>query len=191
MRFWDALADLRRVEALRSGPRTPDAKADSSPVSPILAELERAYRFFRLQFFAIDSLPPDLAITLDVAPLAQWAGVFCGRRWRREDREVNHIRINTTVLGEGSRHALEVLLHEMVHLRNHGFGIVDCTRCQYHNRHFRDAALLAGLECFDYDKAIGYGKTRLTARGLKAIAKLRPREELFRWTTGPAAAAST
>jgi hypothetical protein len=70
----------------------------------------------------------------------------------------------------------------MIHLRNDQVGVVDCTAPnQYHNRAFRDAARLAGLECPSRDPKYGYWATALGPRGRRALAELRPREELFGW----------
>ena len=75
-----------------------------------------------------------------------------------------------------------MLLHEMVHLRNDQVGVVDCTPPhQYHNRHFRDAARLAGLDCPHRDAKRGYWRTALGPRGRQALIELQPREEFFGW----------
>ena len=90
--------------------------------------------------------------------------------------------LSAEVLGHGAEVALVVLLHEMVHLRNDQVRVVDCTTPnQCHNRHFREAARLAGLECRHRDVKRGYWATTLGPRGRQALEDLRPREELFGW----------
>jgi hypothetical protein len=69
----------------------------------------------------------------------------------------------------------------MVHHRNDRFGLVDCSnRGCYHNRIYRDAAVLAGLVCREpRDSTYGYGITSLGKRAKEAIERLHPKESLF------------
>jgi hypothetical protein len=69
----------------------------------------------------------------------------------------------------------------MVHHQNNCYGLTDCTAGgTYHNRFFRDAAILAGLVCFECDKYFGYGHTELGDRARWAIGRLKPKVTLFR-----------
>jgi transposase len=185
LQFWDALMELRR--GARPHPRRPAPHwAGNPPVSGILDELERAYRFFNAYFFG-DSLPSGIAITLQVSqPHGRKLGNFCGQEWRNENQVLDQICIFTLSLGSGPELALGTLLHEMVHQRNYRLSLVDCTdNGRYHNAHFRDAALLAGLDCPPTaDKHHGYQATRPGPRALAAIFRLRPHEPSFRWHAG-------
>jgi transposase len=182
-RFWDALMALRRGH--RPGPRrrrAPSRPVGATPVLGILGELERAFAFFNDHFFA-GSLPRDIAITIETShPRGRRLGYFCGQAWRDATRRINHICVFTSALGHGAEPALETLLHEMVHHRNYALGLVDCTdRGRYHNAHFRDAARLAGLECLECDRHIGFGRTALGERARQAISRLRPSAAPFEW----------
>jgi transposase len=185
-RFWDALTRLR--QGGDPDPRRREARRDWGrfPAGDLVSELERAYVFFNDRFFA--GTLGDAAITVEKfwGRRRRPAGAFCPRDWQRGGRVVGHIALSTEVLGRGAESALVVLLHELVHLRNDQVGVVDCTPPhQYHNRHFRDAARLAGLDCPHRDPRRGYAATVLGPRGREAVAELGPREELFRWQVGP------
>jgi hypothetical protein len=66
------------------------------------------------------------------------------------------------------------------HYRNDRFGLIDCTnRGFYHNRQFRDSAILPGLICAERLQAYGYGMTRLGERAQWAISRLHPKASLF------------
>ena len=69
---------------------------------------------------------------------------------------------------------LGTLLHEMVHLRNFAVGLNDCSRSQYHNRHFRDAAILAGPDCLCWTRSRGYGHTQLGDRSRTGVETFQP-----------------
>jgi hypothetical protein len=171
VRFWDALLDLRygvhRGAEWAVPPNLASSSRLASPVRNVLSELERAYCFFNARFFG-GTLPSNLVITLeDKRP----RGYFCADRWLAARGQVcHHLMVSLAAVGQGKEEALAVLLHEMVHCRNHCVGVVDCAPGQYHNRHFRDTALLAGLECLDRDHWYGYAVTTLGARGRRAVA---------------------
>jgi transposase len=181
-RFWDALMRLRRGGEADPYRHEPRRLWGSFPAGDVVAELERAYAFFNDRFFA--GVLEGAAITVErfVGKRRRQPGDFCPRQWRLGERTVGHIALSAEVLGRGAAAALTVLLHEMVHLRNDQVGMIDCTPpYQYHNRHFRDAALLAGLECPHRDPKHGYWVTVAGPRGLQALAELQPREEFFGW----------
>jgi transposase len=181
-RFWDALMRLRRGGEADPHKSEPHRSWGNFPAGDIVGELERAYAFFNDRFFA--GALDGAAITVErfLGKRRRQAGDFCPRQWRLGDRAVGHIALSAEVLGGGAAAALVVLLHEMVHLRNDQVGVVDCTPpYQYHNRHFRDAARLVGLECPHRDPRRGYWLTVAGLRGEKALAELQPREELFGW----------
>jgi hypothetical protein len=185
-RFWDALMRLRRGG-------DPDPRRDGAvrdwgrfPAGDLVGELERAYAFFNDRFFAGALDGAALTVERFWGRRRRAAGAYCPRDWHLGERAVGHIALSTEVLGRGAEAALVVLLHEMVHLRNDQVGMVDCTPPhQYHNRHFRDAARLAGLDCPCRDPRRGYAATALGPRGKEAVAELRPREGLFVWRVGP------
>jgi hypothetical protein len=76
-----------------------------------------------------------------------------------------------------------MLLHEMVYVRNHCLGLADCDdRSQYHNRYFRDMAVLVGLACDERHPRFGYAFAGLNDQGHEGIAKLVPDADVFRWS---------
>lgn len=181
LRFWDRLMQLRRPAASPARSRLRRRRGQLQPVQEVLQELERAYVYFNRRFFA-DTLTSDIALAIE-RPAIACGGYFCSRHWRRGDELMGHITIATAVLGKGAAPVLAVLLHEMVHLRNDQYDIADCDpKSQYHNRHFRDVALLAGLECAARHPKRGYGKTMLGPRAVAAIHALRPDERAFDWS---------
>lgn len=178
--FWFALSLLReprkRIRPRRVRRPTP------YPVSDLLGEIQRAYHFFNNRLFG-GSLPEEIAITVIRGPgPGRSLGYFCGRSWRwGRDEPVDLIAVSTLAIQRGPDAALETLIHEMVHLRNARLGLVDCTnRGVYHNRHYRDAAVLAGLACGGCDKNYGYGATSLGEEGRRAVDRLRPKASLFK-----------
>jgi transposase len=180
VRFWQALLELRRSPAPQ--PWHVDRTHGQFPVGDILVELERAYLFFNDRFFG-GVLPPEVALSLEQRKARRCRGYFCARLWHDSERDLGYIAIHTSVLNGAAEGALAVLLHEMVHLRNDHFHIADCHPVnQYHNRHFRDAATLAGLECAARHETYGYAFTHLNADGRQAVAELGPDESLFRWS---------
>jgi transposase len=191
-RFWHALIALRQAGSLpasRQNIMQPEEwivqRADGRfPVGDILAELERAYLFFNGRFFG-GTLPLEVAICLAKVKRSRQLGYFCPLLWKRDERRLGHINIATSVLGQGPERPLEVLLHEMVHLRNEQFGVRDCHPLnQYHGRNFRDVAVLSGLRCGQRDRAHGYAFTELDEAGLAAVKDFAPKEELFHWEVG-------
>lgn len=189
-RFWEALGRLREERAVERQKKHRTVEVwdvqrewGHFPVGDMLAELERAYRFFN-GFFYGSTLPKDVAISLERYVAGQCLGYFCARIWNRGVRRLHHIALHVSVLGKGARPALAVLLHEMVHLRNKQVSIRDCNASnQYHNLYFRDVAQVSGLTCGKRSRSHGFSSTSLSARGREAIQELQPRNDLFRWKT--------
>ncbi len=105
-----------------------------------------------------------------------------GRSWLwGRQHPVDLVAISSRAVALGADCALETLIHEMVHYRNNRHGLIDCTNAGcYHNRHFRDAAILVGLVCGEpRDATYGYGLTRLGPHARRAIDRLHPHEKLF------------
>lgn len=179
-RFWTALLKLRGPNK-RLRPRRV-RKSGSNPVSDLLGELQRAYDYFNQVFFG-GILPPEVAITvLRGHGRGDPLGYYCGRAWHwGRNTPTDLIAVSVLAVERGPDAALGTLLHEMVHYRNDHFGLVDCTNHGfYHNRHFRDSAVLAGLLCAERHTTLGYGVTGLGDRARWAIERLHPKGDVFR-----------
>jgi transposase len=181
-RFWHALLDLRRGKSHRSPEEWVTERATGRfPVGDVLSELERAYLFFNTRFFG-SSLPSGIGLGVERKATERCQGYFCAKVWREKGRALGHIALHASAIEGGASAAMAVLLHEMVHLRNDQAGISDCHPAnQYHNRYFRDLAVLAGLICGARDPARGYAYTELAEAGHQAVAELCPNEDLFHW----------
>jgi transposase len=178
-RFWHSLQESRHpVPADKWKTRRATGRF---PVGDVIGELERAYLFFNDHLFE-SCLPLDVAISLERLRTKRCHGYFCTRVWTKGSRQVGHIALHTSVLGKGAMLPLGVLLHEMVHLRNHLYDIEDChPRNQYHNRYFRDMAILAGLCCDERHPVLGYYHTEFDEHGRQVALELKPNDELFNW----------
>lgn len=194
-RFWQGWQALRNQSRKVSTAVAPRAKVPVTtgwtvkrtlaifPLGDIMAELERAYVFFNDCFFGGD-LPRKIALSIEHKIVHRCRGYFCGHVWRKGRSDLGHIAIHTSVFDGGAEEALAVLLHEMVHLRNSTIGLRDCDpRNQYHNRYFRDQALLVGLTCEPRHPRFGYALTELSDAGRDAISRMRPDNTVFRWST--------
>jgi hypothetical protein len=74
-------------------------------------------------------------------------GYFASDSWTRKGGKdpLDEINLNALLLKESALAVFTVLLHEAVHSSNRAQGISDCSKSQYHNRHFRDRAEEMGL----------------------------------------------
>ncbi len=105
-------------------------------------------------------------------------GHFAPLRWKAK-RQQGHDLHEVVVIAEHLDRPVEeivgTLLHEAAHAMNFELGISDCSRSQYHNKKFRDAAEVIGLEVQQVPH-YGYAFTRLTKTTLNTykeeIAKL-------------------
>jgi len=163
-RFWDLLVALRRGA---DGPRLCE-----SPMGLLIKELERAYSFFNWHFMG-NALPVRIIVSCGETDSCV-AGWFNGRfdAKGKENSSIPHICISLHAL-TSTMEVCHTLLHEMAHLRNYVVGIKDCGRAQYHNRHFRDSALLFGVASAR-NSITGYASTHLDKRGEAAVFALDP-----------------
>jgi hypothetical protein len=144
-----------------------------SPVLPAITELQRAYSFFNLELFD-NALPSMVIITIEhIRRSRRLHGYFSPL-----DR-YGHISVTFRCIEAGPMEVLHTLIHEMVHFRNHVVGLPDVYN-RYHNRHFRDTAVLAGLRC-DLVPNHGYGVTKLGPKAQSVIKAFEPNTDVFRW----------
>ena len=142
-----------------------------SPLRSFIQELERAYSFFNWRFLG-NALPAKVVISVGKTKprVAGWFSASFESNPKKSS--MPHICISITAMTSPMQ-LCHVLLHEMAHLRNCVLGIKDVRRAHYHNRHFRDSALLFGLDC-GWRKSSDCRRTRLNARGEAAVYSLGP-----------------
>lgn len=176
VRLWDKLLTLRRAvpaSYLPDGFASEPGKVDSplrSPVAPVVVWMELAYRHFDDLLFG-GCLPQDMVITLETRPRAgKITAFFCACGWQSPSGgRSHHIMVSARAWAEGAEAVLSALLHEAVHARCHQLRLPDTSDRQYHNRHFRDTALVSGLRCGPRNPVYGYAKTELDERGRTAV----------------------
>lgn len=156
----------------------------------ILSQLERGHTYLNGHFFG--GVLPKPAITVERTGGDSVAGWFRAGGWTVGPQVLDQIAVSRSEVADGLQAALAVLLHEMVHQWNGQKDILDVSRHQYHNRHFRDSAWLAGLECHSYNSYSGYGHTLLSDRGRRAVnafiaARPSPSIACFRSNSGASA----
>ncbi len=169
-RLWEALLSLRRT--LPGWPAAPSCEVHSplrSPVASTVVWLERAYQHFNDTLFG-GGLPRDVIITLEVrARAGRKYAFFCAGGWQsRAGGRIHHIMVSSHACKDGAEAALSALLHEAVHARCHHLRLPDTSDRQYHNRHFRDTALVSGLRCGPRHPDYGYAETTPDERGRAA-----------------------
>lgn len=110
--------------------------------------LQRAYDLFNDQLF--DGVLPDCLITLRSHPNSK--GFFVADQFagRKSDEKICEIALNPDSFGISSdEEILSNLLHEMVHVWNHYYGIP--TKPGYHSRSWAKKMLELGLKPISYD----------------------------------------
>ncbi len=179
--FWDALIELRFGAA-----SVPEQNIDiqQDPIHAALTEIKRAYRYFNQRFMG-GALPSNVVFSIENSSAnskRNILGYHSRHLWQQvlpSGESFHHIALMTRCLN-GSHQVMEVLLHEMAHLRNWMLKIDDTdTRTQYHTQDFRDVARLFGLKCTQRDPSHGYANTSLDERAISAIEKLKPISEFL------------
>ena len=154
----------------------------SSPATKmkrIYSELYRAFDHFN-KIFTDNSLPKPV-ITIQESGRKNAYGWFGKGFWYDNDQGtgVPEINISAEYLSRGVNGVLETLLHEMAHYYNAVNEIKDCSSGQYHNKHFKRAAEMFGLNV-ERSGNRGYAYTSLTETSQQAIDTLKADESLFK-----------
>jgi hypothetical protein len=175
-------------------------KTQPASLRPALAELERAFLAFAPLFGRELPLP---VVTIQHRGRRAALGWFAGDRWQEAtagDRRLPEINICAESLARDTDDIAHTLIHEMVHYVNALDGIRDCSKNQYHNKHFRDRCHSVGLNS-EKMGGRGWAQTSLSpgllalvrevALDAAAFAIFRPEEEQARpgskmkkWTCG-------
>lgn len=90
-------------------------------------------------------------------------GHFAALRWSAKAKEgsrFHEVVVVAEYLSRPAEDVVETLLHEAAHAMNFERGITDCSRSQYHNRHFKTAAEELGLTVQQVPH-YGYAETAL------------------------------
>lgn len=75
-------------------------------------------------------------------------GHFAALRWKAKaagDERLHEVVVVAEHLNRGAEDVLETLIHEAAHAMNFARGVNDCSRSQYHNARFKEAAEELGL----------------------------------------------
>jgi hypothetical protein len=100
-------------------------------------------------------------------------GHFSALRWRAERKSgvsFHEVVVIAEHLHRSAESVVETLIHEAAHAMNFARGIRDCSRSQYHNKRFRDAAIELGLTVEEV-KHYGFAITALPIETTKIYEK--------------------
>lgn len=143
----------------------------------LMAELYRSFDFFNAHFKSELARP---VITINTVGTRKARGWFCKDIWMQDEKPVCEINIGGEALVRGIMQAMEVLLHEMAHYKNHTLEIKDNNDQQRHNKLFKEQAENFGLVVAAPTDQYGWAHTSLTPETIKLIKeKLKPNEELY------------
>ena len=143
-----------------------------------LNELYRSFDFFN-ERFANNQLP-KVVITVQDSGRKNALGWFAHQSWIDNicNDHACEINLSAEYIGTNANNTLCTLLHEMAHLYNASRGIRDCSSGQYHNKRFKIAAEMFGLEVSRMGSR-GYAKTVLGKDAIKAIKDLNVDEKVL------------
>ena len=152
-------------------------------MSVIQIEIEKELEQFNTILF--NGKLENVLITLQTKGRGNFAGWCWSEKWLSYDsytkKESSHTEINISAeyLTEGYETIMEVLIHEMAHAINSQNGIKDCSKTQYHNKHFKASAELAGLHVKQGKK--GWAYTSILKGGIaeKALKDINIDRDVF------------
>ena len=146
-------------------------------MSAIQIEIEKALEQFNTILF--DGKLENVLITLQTKGRGNFAGWCWSEKWVRKESSHTEINICAEYLTAGYETLMEVLIHEMSHAINSQNGIKDCSKTQYHNKHFKASAELAGLHVENGKK--GWAYTSIAKGGIaeKALNEIDINRDVF------------
>lgn len=128
-----------------------------------------------------DGKLPTPEITIQTAGRkAAYGWITVQKVWKNEYGGNYEINICAEYLARELPEVVGTLLHEMAHFWNIIHDIKDVSSYQYHNKHFKAAVEMAGLEVYKYDDALGYALTVSTDETINFIEKLNINDAVFR-----------
>jgi len=141
----------------------------SNQFSDLVAQYTAAFKFFNEQLFEGKLKMP--MITIQSQGRRSCYGWFWANRWSSNNEAINEINMAAENINRSKEAQCETLIHEMVHLYNSQEGLKDCNQIQYHNRHFKTAAEMAGLKV-EKITGKGWALTSLGDKAAEAVNKL-------------------
>lgn len=154
------------------------APVDNIHIS-LMQEMYRAFDFFNAHY-KLELDRPIITLVNDTKKKA--AGWFSHDIWSAGSESMHEINVCAEQMAQGVNRCMEILVHEMAHLKNFevaGKKVVDCTDQQRHNKIFSDRAESLGLAVTSSAR-FGSAHTTLTPELEKLIAtKLQPDESVF------------
>lgn len=155
-----------------------DQKKESNLHLKLMEEMYRAFYFFNQHF---DAKLPRPIISVATAGKKKALGWFAHDSWQTKAKDSLHeITICAEALAKGVEQAMEILVHEMAHMKNFEDKIEDCnSETQRHNMKYKVAAEKFGLIVNNVPR-FGFAKTEIGEPLRKVITDtFKPNLELF------------
>ena len=146
-------------------------------MSAIQIEIEKALEQFNTILF--DGKLENILITLQTKGRGNFAGWCWAEKWVSKESSHTEINISAEYLTAGYETIMEVLIHEMAHAINSQNGIKDCSKTQYHNKHFKASAELAGLHVENGKKGWAYTSIEKGGIAEKALNEIDINRDVF------------
>ncbi len=123
---------------------------------------------------------PTPEITIQAAGRKAALGwITTAKIWKNDNGGNYEINICAEYLARELPEVVATLLHEMAHFWNIVHNIKDTSSHQYHNKNFKRAAELAGLEVLKTEK-FGYANTKPTAETISFMESININDSVFR-----------
>jgi hypothetical protein len=142
-------------------------------IIPVIKELERIYDALAIE---VKLKYPRPLITVQSKGRQKVLGWHWEDKWERGKQTISEINICAEEL---NNNPIETLIHEMVHYSNTCEKIEDCNSQQYHNKSFKEKALLYGLNV-EKNGRRGWGTTSLSDNLKEILKKIKPNEVTFK-----------
>lgn len=114
----------------------------------LIAALTELWNAIRERHSAVPSvvLLPAPSLTRKMNVLGHFAPLRWKARRAKDNERLHEVVVVAEHLDRGSVDILETLLHEAAHAMNFARSVKDCSKSQYHNERFKEAAEELGLE---------------------------------------------
>jgi len=138
-----------------------------NPFNEAVDVLTKAYNHFNATLIngALKTIPVLVIMSRGNKKCYGW---HWAAKWTVGTETRPEINIAAETLNRPVDQILETLIHEMAHMINAQKGISDCTPMQYHNKHFKEAAIQLGLKV-EKLKMKGFALTSLDSKAQKEV----------------------